>query len=227
MAYLGATKVFVIDDDHAMREVLSTVLASIGLEVECFADGETFLGEFDHDGPGCIITDYRMPGMLGTELIRDCARCGVALPVIVISGFADIDLVIEAFRAGACDFLQKPFSNTALITAVRRALDISGRAAAAARRESILAQEMARLTPREREIAPFLTQGLTSKEIGLETGISYRTIERHRVNILKKFGCRNVAELAALLSPTPPAPAPRAEKSAKVTSILVARRGVA
>ena len=192
-----STTIFLVDDDEGLRRALSFLLRTAGHAVKDFASATDFLscGFACQAGAACLVTDIRMPGMDGLELQAAVAAKYPALPVILITGHGDVPLAVRAMRAGAFDFLEKPFSDDALLSSIARAL-----AATAARSQGKIAAEtaraaLARLTPREREVADLLAAGETSKSAGRKLGISDRTIEVHRARVMEKMGARSMADL--------------------------------
>lgn len=190
--------VFVVDDDEGVRVALEMLINSAGLVCESFSRGDRFLAAFDHDGPGCILSDVIMPGMTGLQLLKAVRARGVVLPVVLLTGHADVDVAVSAFRAGAFDFLEKPFSDSLLLDMLQRAIAHSEESIRANARKGELEKKLRALTDREREIVPHLVKGARNKEIARALSISHRTVERHRQNVLGKLGLRSVVELAQL-----------------------------
>ena len=183
--------VYIIDDDAAVRDSLVLMLGLAGLRTAAFADAESFLAAWHADWAGCVVTDLRLPGASGIELQATLRGRGSPLPVVVITADGDVPSARAAFRADALDFLEKPFDDAQLRTAIE---------AAFAREEQRLdkrkdAQKLERLTPREREVLERAAQGLHAKEIAAALGISPRTVEVHKARIMEKLEVRNVAEL--------------------------------
>jgi two-component system, LuxR family, response regulator FixJ len=190
--------VHVVDDDEAVRRSLALLLTSFGLTAETYSSAEALLAELDHLAPGCLVVDVRMPGMDGLELQRVLQERGCNLPVLVVTGHADVGLAVKAMKAGALDFIEKPYSDNAVIDSVRSAL-----ARVADNRQSGVMIEAARaritmLTPRERDVLMRLVEGRPNKVIAHELGISPRTVEIHRANMMEKLGCRSLAEAVRL-----------------------------
>ena len=187
--------VHVIDDDDALRDSIRMFLANEGLEVRTYASADAFLGALDAPPPGCIVTDVRMPGMSGMELLTAIASLGLALPVIVVTGHADVALAVAAMKKGAIDLLEKPFRGDDLLDAVRRALETRRDS----QRNTLSSQEaearLATLTARETEVLDRLVQGQPNKIIAYEMGISPRTVEVHRANVMKKTRAGSLSEL--------------------------------
>lgn len=194
-------RVFVVDDDRSMRESLCFLLESAGFAVETFASARDFLGAGGAGKTGCLVADVRMPEMNGLELQEKLAAEGSRLPVILMTGHADVPMAVGAMRAGAADFIEKPFADEALIAGIRRALAKAPereRAAAPAVPADV-ARRVARLTPREREVLDHLVRGSQHKVIAHELKISPRTIEVHRARIMQKMEARNLAHLVQLM----------------------------
>ena len=193
--------VFVVDDDRAVRESLALLVQSVGLEVETFAGAGEFLDAYRPDRRGCLITDIRMPGMSGLELQERLTEDGYHIPVIVLTGFGDVPAAVRALKGGAVDFVEKPFNPQALLDLVQQALVRDTELREQAAREADLAERMALLTPREREIMALVVAGKANKVIAIDLSISERTVELHRGRIMKKMQARSVAELMRSVLP--------------------------
>ncbi|MBL8350216.1 MAG: response regulator transcription factor [Burkholderiaceae bacterium] len=197
--------VYVVDDDLAVREALSSLIRSVGLQVQTFASAQAFL-DFDRpDAPACLVLDVRMPGLNGLELQRELARGERLLPVVFITGHGDIPMTVRAMKAGAVDFLPKPFREQDLLDAIARSLAIDG---AARRQRTELAEIQARydtLTTREREVLARVVRGLRNKQTAAELGISEVTVKVHRHNIMDKMGARSLPALTGMVDRLPPA----------------------
>jgi two-component system, LuxR family, response regulator FixJ len=194
----GAPVVFVVDDDPAMRDSLRWLIESTGLSVETFADAQTFLARIRPDLPGCLVLDVRMPGMSGLDLQAELARRGVGLPTIVVTGHAEVPMAVRAVKAGAIDFIEKPFSDQLLLDRVRQGIEMDrlerdGRA----RRADVL-RRMSLLTQREREVLDLVVAGRANKEIAATLRLSPKTIEVHRSHVMEKMQASSVAELVRL-----------------------------
>ena len=190
--------VFVVDDDDAVRNSLRLLLKSASLSTTAFASAQEFLAGWTADQPGCLVLDVRMPGMSGLELQEELNRRGAIIPVIFISGHADVPMAVEAIQHGAFDFLQKPFSDQDLIDRIQRAL-----AADAGNRQALsqldeLRKRYASLTPREQEVLVLVTDGRANKVMAGDLGLSQRTIEIHRARVMEKMGARSVAQLVRM-----------------------------
>jgi len=193
--------VFVVDDDRAVRESLALLVQSVGLEVETFAGAGEFLDAYRPDRRGCLITDIRMPGMSGLELQERLTEDGYHIPVIVLTGFGDVPAAVRALKGGAVDFVEKPFNPQALLDLVQQALVRDTELREQAAREADLAERMALLTPREREIMALIVAGKANKVIAIDLSISERTVELHRGRIMRKMQARSVAELMRIVLP--------------------------
>jgi FixJ family two-component response regulator len=192
---MAEQRVFVLDDDAAVRDSIAELVESVGLKAEVHASAPSFLEAFDPSRPGCLVLDVRMAPMSGLELQERLKALGAKLPVIVLTGHGDVPMAVQAMKAGAMDFLQKPYRDQALLDSINAALTLD----AAARRTSASAdgfnQCRAALTEREREVLDHVLAGRTSKETARALAISPRTAEAHRRNMLRKFGVRTAKDL--------------------------------
>jgi two-component system response regulator FixJ len=190
--------VHVIDDDEALRDSLAFLLRTADLEVMSHASAAAFLDALPLTGLTCIITDVRMPGLSGIDLLRRVRELGVEVPVIVITGHGDVPLAVEAMRFGAVDFLEKPFDDEILLQSVRAALR---QQAGAAKRQSERAEienRLAALSPRERDVLGGLVAGRANKQIAFELGISPRTVEIYRANLMDKMQAGSLSDLVRM-----------------------------
>ena len=187
--------VFVVDDDEAMRDSIACLLDSVNLPSRMFSDASAFLEFCDPRQQGCILLDIRMPGMSGMELLENLKANGVALPVIVITGHGDVPLAVRALKLGAFDFVQKPFNAHDLLDRVHAALQQVRESSHKTRKLDRLRNHFDALTGREREIMELVVAGNPSKVIGTKLGISSRTVDIHRANIMRKLNVRTIAEL--------------------------------
>ena len=190
--------VHLIDDDEAVRVSLVFLLEMADLPARAYASAQEFLEIADGVTSGCVVTDVRMPGMSGLELIRRLKARGVALPVIVITGHADVPLAVEAMRAGVLDFLEKPFEDEALITSIRSALNAQVKTARQNAERERFEQMLATLSGREREVLQGVIAGKLNKVIAFELGISPRTVEVYRANVMSKTGAHGLSELVRI-----------------------------
>ncbi|ROH93542.1 DNA-binding response regulator [Stagnimonas aquatica] len=191
--------VFIVDDEEAVRDSIAMLLRSVGLRSQLFADATSFLRQYRSELAGCLVLDVRMPRMSGLELQQELNRRGWTLPVIFITGHGDVPMAVEAMRAGALDFLQKPFKDDDLIRRVQKALDQDARERAALAGRDQLRQHFEELTPREREVARRIVAGQANKAVALDLGLSERTVELHRAHVMQKMEARNLAQLVQML----------------------------
>jgi two-component system CheB/CheR fusion protein len=195
----GAATIFVVDDDRDIREAMRAVLSQAGYQVNTSADAQSFLNSHRPGDTGCVIVDVRMPGMNGLEMLaRLSAMDGGKLPAIVITGQGDVAMAVEAMRAGAVDFIEKPVDANALLTSVDRALRQAVTPAERSAAGSAAAMRIAGLTKREREVMRLVVSGVANKEIAARLGINQRTVETHRATLMKKMGASSLSELVRL-----------------------------
>jgi FixJ family two-component response regulator len=190
--------VFVIDDDASTRETLSSLIRSVGLQVELFGSAQEFLKSKRPDAPSCLVLDIRLPGISGLDFQRKLADSDISIPVIFITGHGDIQMSVRAMKAGAIEFLTKPFRAQDLLDAIHAALEKDR-----GRRErdaeiGELQTRFASLTPREKKVLPLVVSGLLSKQIAAEIGTSEATIKVHRSQLMRKMGAESVADLVRM-----------------------------
>ena len=190
--------VHVIDDDDALRDSVRLFLVNEGLSVRTYASANEFLVELDALEPGCVVTDVRMPGMSGMELLAHIASRGLSLPVIVITGHADVPLAVRVMKQGAVDLLEKPFKAEELIGAVRRGLALGKDSHLNGTPVEVALARRAMLSARESEVLDRLIKGQPNKIIAYEMGISPRTVEVHRANVMKKTQAGSLSELVRM-----------------------------
>jgi two-component system response regulator FixJ len=190
--------VFVVDDDLSLRRSLAWLLESSGLNVRSYPDAEALLADSPLPRPGCLILDVRLPGMGGLTLQDSLAQRGETLPVLVVSGYADVSMVVTAFKRGAVDFIEKPFDANYVLERVRDALDVDRRRHRASVRRAELDSRFHRLTLRERQVMELAVAGMPNKLIGYELGISMKTVEVHRSRVMQKLEVATVGELVRL-----------------------------
>ena len=192
--------VHVIDDDDSAREALAFLIDCAGLQVRTYESALSFLDALPRIEPGCIVTDVRMPDMSGVELIGRLKELGATEPVIVITGHADVPMAIQAMKAGVADFLEKPFSDDAILGAIRSALaGRTSREEADSEREEIRAR-LASLSQRESEVMEGLVEGHANKVIAFDLGISARTVEVYRANVMTKMKAGSLSELVRMVT---------------------------
>jgi two-component system response regulator FixJ len=194
---MTTAQVHVIDDDDAVRESLAFLLDCDGLRAAVYDGAAAFL-EVAQEARGCVVTDVRMPGMDGLELARSLKARGVDLPVIVITGHADVPMAVEAMRSGASDFIEKPYDDEVLLAAVRRALAGSAEADARRSEQQAAQQVLAALSARERQVMEGLVAGKANKVIARDLDISPRTVEIYRAHVMTKTGARSLSELVRM-----------------------------
>jgi two-component system, LuxR family, response regulator FixJ len=191
----GEFDVHVIDDDEAMRDSLGFLLGSAGFSVHMYDSATAFLAQMPASRSGCVVTDIRMPGMDGLELLQRLRREKIALPVIVMTGHGDVPLAVDAMKLGAADFVEKPFDGERLISAIRTALSGSTGADKGEAISPDAANRIASLSGRERQVMEGLVSGLSNKIIARDYGISPRTVEVYRANVMTKMQASSLAEL--------------------------------
>lgn len=187
--------VFVVDDDDAMRQSIQWLMESVGLPVQMFSSALEFLQACDPRCQGCLLLDVRMPGMSGMDLLERLKSDGFQLPVIIITGHGDVPMAVRALKHGAFDFIQKPFNSQELLDQVNTALQQDSANRREYREFEILHSQFATLTGREREIVELVVTGDSSKVIAAKLGISPKTVDIHRANIMRKINVHTIAEL--------------------------------
>jgi two-component system response regulator FixJ len=190
--------IHIIDDDEAVRESLGFLLETADFEVKAYDSAVAFLARLPGIEPGCIITDVRMPEMSGLELVKRLDELGVTLPVVVITGHGDVPLAVEAMKAGVVDFIEKPFDDSAILTALRSALDRSEGGDGNDLERMAFAQRIAALSTRERQVLSGLVAGHANKVIANQLGISPRTVEVYRANVMTKMQATSLSELVRM-----------------------------
>ncbi|WP_298252962.1 response regulator FixJ [Bradyrhizobium sp.] len=189
------TIIYVIDDDSAMRDSLAFLLDVNGYRPQAYETADAFLAGVNAARPTCVISDIRMPGMNGIELVRKLKGDGSSCPVILITGHGDVALAVEAMKAGAVDFIEKPFDDTALLESIRAALETRPAAADESSSRKEAEARLAELSPRERDVLQGLVAGKINKVIAHDLSISPRTVEVYRANLMAKTAARSMSEL--------------------------------
>jgi len=192
--------VFLVDDDAAMLKSLSLLIKSVGLEAEAYLSAQDFLDSYDPARPGCLVLDVRMPGMSGLELQDMLLKQGITIPVIIITGHADVPVAVQTLKKGAMDFLEKPFSDQVLLERIRDAVSQDAEIRKERTVQEAVQQRIAMLTPREREVMNFVVAGKLNKVIASALGLSQKTVEFHRARVMKKMMVDSVAELVMLVT---------------------------
>jgi FixJ family two-component response regulator len=190
--------VFVVDDDQAMRSSLKWLIESVGMQVEVYESADAFIRDYYPGRAGCLLLDVRMPGMSGLELQEHFVKHEIRIPIIIITGHGDVPMAVRAMKAGAMDFIEKPFNDELLLESIRNALalDVEQRSLQAGRSE--IAARLAHLTPREHEVMAMVTDGKSNKEIARSLGVSAKTVEAHRARVMEKMDASSLAELVRM-----------------------------
>jgi len=194
----AAPIVFVVDDDPSIRRAIKRLLGSVGLHVELFGSAQEFLRSRRSDVPGCLVLDIRLPGISGLDFQRELAHANIHIPIIFITAHGDIPMTVRAMKAGAVEFLTKPFRDQDLLDAIHTALE---RDHTKRQREAELAtlrKRLKSLTPREGEVLPLVVSGLPNKQIAAEIGTTENAVKVHRSQLMRKMGADSLAELVRL-----------------------------
>ncbi|MBL6933422.1 MAG: response regulator transcription factor [Rhodospirillales bacterium] len=193
------TVVYVIDDDDAVRESLSWLISSVDLKVQSFASASIFLDQCDQVHSGCLITDIRMPGLSGLDLQNVLSERGIDIPVIVITGHGDVQTAVRAMKAGAFDFIEKPFNDQLLLDQVNRAVAHSVSSRAAQSQQAELSERRETLTPREQQVMALMATGEPNKSIAHKLDISDKTVEAHRAKVMSKMQANSLADIVRMV----------------------------
>ena len=190
--------VFVVDDDEDMRTALGNLFGSVGLEVRLFGSAAEFLQAVPSDAPGCLVLDIRLPGVSGLEFQSQLARASAHIPIIFMTGHGDIPMSVRAMKAGAVDFLTKPFRDQDMLDAVAIAIEADRRRRAEAEASADIRERYARLSPREREVMVLVTRGLMNKQVAGELGLSEITVKLYRGQAMRKMAASSLADLVRM-----------------------------
>jgi FixJ family two-component response regulator len=190
--------VYVVDDDASMRQSLDSLFRSVGLHVSAFASGPEFLKAVLPETPSCLVLDVRLPGLSGLDFQTDLARSNVNIPIVFMTGHGDIPMTVQAMKAGAVEFLTKPFRDQDMLDAVQLALGRDRTRRESEKGASRLRASYATLTPREQEVMALVTAGLMNKQIAAKLGVSEITVKVHRGNVTHKMGARSLADLVRM-----------------------------
>jgi two-component system response regulator FixJ len=191
--------VYVVDDDQATRKSLRWLVETLGVPVQTFHSGASFLDSYDPSQPGCLVLDVMMGGMSGLELQKELNERNIEIPVIVLTGYGDVPTAVRALKNGAIEFLEKPFDGEVLLEQVRRALELDASRRRERDADDVVRQRLEKLTPREAEILKLVVEGLSSKEIATQLDVSFKTVEAHRAKIMKKMEANGVAQLVRMV----------------------------
>ena len=186
--------VFLVDDDDAIRRSAGFMLKTSGYKVATYVSGLAFLKEARHVEAGCVLLDVRMPEIDGLQVQKELRARGIAIPIIVMTGHGDVQVAVEAMKAGAVDFIEKPFEKAVLLAALEDGFDRIEQSGLRAERAEQAAVRLKALTPREQDVLRGLVDGLPNKSIGYDLGISPRTVEIHRAHLMEKLGVRSLAD---------------------------------
>lgn len=190
--------VFVVDDDASVCKALDRLIRSVELKAETFPSAKDFLRREPHNGPACLVLDVRMPGLSGLDLQKELAAKDCSIPIIFITGHGDIPMSVQAMKAGAVDFLPKPFSDQELLDSIHAALQKDTLAREERDELSKIQRRIASLTPREHEVFARVITGMLNKQIAWELGASEKTVKVHRARVMEKMGVQSLAELVHL-----------------------------
>jgi FixJ family two-component response regulator len=191
--------VFVVDDDRAVARSLEALIESVGLETELFSTAQDFLERYRPGEPGCLVLDLRMPGMSGLQLQETLLARGVTIPIIFITGHGDVRMAVRALKAGAIDFLEKPFHDQDLLDRIQQALQDDQARRLGAETRAVVQRRIDSLTPREREVMDLLIQGKSTKVIAAGLNLSAKTVEFHRAKVMEKMQTHSSVELVTML----------------------------
>jgi len=192
--------VFVVDDDLAMRNSLKWLIESVGMRVEAYGSADEFLSYYYPGRAGCLLLDVRMSGMSGLDLQDHLARSSITIPVIIITGHGDVPMAVRAMKAGAMDFIEKPFNDELLLDSIRNALAADAEERSHQAERAQVATRLAHLTPREYEVMEMVAKGMSNKQIALDLGVSAKTVEAHRGRVMEKMEAGSLADLVRMVT---------------------------
>lgn len=191
--------VYIVDDDPSVRRALLRLVGSVGLDAAAYQNAHEFLDAFDPARPACLLLDLRLPQMSGLELQSELQARGAELPTIIITAYGEVSSAVRAMKAGAIDFIEKPFNEAALLERVHQAVAQAVEAATRRESDAALAARVQRLTPRQRDVLRLVVSGQANKQIAATLGLSAKTVEIHRANLMRKLEVSNVAALVRLM----------------------------
>ena len=194
----AAPTVFVVDDDPSVRRAIKRLVGSVGLEVELFESAQEFLRSKRADAPSCLVLDIRLPGISGLDFQRELAQANIHIPIIFITAHGDIPMTVRAMKAGAVEFLTKPFRDQDLLDAIQIALERDRARRQQEAEIATLRERFESLTPREREVLPLVVSGMLNKQIAAEIGTSETTVKVHRGQLMRKMGADSLADLVRM-----------------------------
>ena len=192
--------VFLVDDDPTVRDALGLFLESAGMSVKTYASAQGFLEEYRNEWPGCLVLDIRMPGMTGLELQDNLQARNIEIPIIFLTGHGDVPMSVKALKAGAVDFIQKPFNDQVLLTCIHGAIKKDSMSRTNQARIDEIRRRYCHLTPREKEVMRLVASGHSNKEIARHLHISHRTIDVHRARLMEKMAANSLPELVYMAS---------------------------
>jgi two-component system, LuxR family, response regulator FixJ len=192
--------VYIIDDDEAVLDALSTYLRATGLQTRAWSDPQIFLDDYRSEWCGCLILDIRMPAISGLGLQEELVAIGSTLPIIFMTGHGNVSTAVQAMKAGAFEFIEKPFAHEVLLEHIRRAFELDVQKRAALGQQQQIRERLKTLTPRETEVLDYVINGKATKVIAIELSLSQRTVEIYRANIMQKMQSKSVAQLVRMLS---------------------------
>ncbi len=190
--------VFIVDDDPAMRDSLGFLIGSVGRRAETYASAEDFLAAYSNERPGCIVLDVRMPGLSGLELMEKLNEDRFAPPVVLVTGHGDIPMAVRALKAGAFDFIEKPFSDQVLLERIQQALQQDNSERSGERDRAEIERRAARLTARETQVFELVVSGKPNKVVASDLGLSQKTVEVHRAHVMEKMRAESFADLVKM-----------------------------
>ena len=194
----AAPVVFVVDDDPSVSRAIKRLVESVGLRAELFGSAQEFLRNEDRDSANCLVVDIRLPGISGLDFQRELAAAGIHIPIVFITGHGDIPMTVRAMKAGAVEFLTKPFRDQDLLDAIQQGLERDRIRRAQEAEVAILRERFESLTPRERKVLPWVVSGLPNKQIADAVGASEATIKVHRSQLMRKMGAPSLADLVRM-----------------------------